>query len=199
MQVDPYIFAAKFPERCRLDQCRSRCCRFGVWADLKEKDTILAHRELFVHLLRPEAKDPESWFGAIEPDEDCPTGQSIETMDIAGACAFFHPDHGCVLQKGAAEAGLHEWHLKPRFCILFPLVVSEGTLTIDEDMKTIWCMKKKNRTRPVTHAVRKEIRYLFGKEMERKLLDASSASGPVPPSREPNREEERLAAEAPSP
>jgi len=173
LQVDPYIHDAKFPERCRLDLCRSRCCRFGVWADLKEKEEILAHQDLFVELLRPEAKDPESWFGAIEPDPDCPTGLSVETMDIAGACAFFHPDHGCVLQKGAAGAGLHEWHLKPRFCILFPLVVSEGTLTVDEDMKTLWCMKKKNRTQPVTVSVRKEIRYLFGQEMEREFLNKS--------------------------
>lgn len=183
MQVDPYIFSAKFPERCRLDLCRSRCCRFGVWADLKEKDEILARRELFVHLLRPEAKDPDTWFGAIEPDKDCPTGMAVETMDIAGACAFFHPDHGCVLQKGAADAGLHEWHIKPRFCILFPLVVSEGELTIDEDMKSIWCMKKKNRTHPVALSVRKEICHLFGKELERKILEDSGCR-PAEPARE---------------
>lgn len=196
MQVDPYIFSAKFPERCRLDLCGSRCCRFGVWADLEEKEKILSHRELFVDLLRPEAKDPESWFGAVEPDGDCPTGLSVETMDIAGACAFFHPDHGCVLQKGAAEAGLHEWHLKPRFCILFPLVVSEGTLTVDEDMKTLWCMKKKNRTQPVVLSVRKEVRYLYGNEMERKFLDASDCR-PAETPRDKKRDEERRAASPP--
>ena len=177
IQVDPYVFSAKFPEQCRLDLCRSRCCRFGVWVDLKEKEEILARQELFSHLLRPEAKDPESWFGAVEPDADCPSGHAVETMDTAGACAFFHPDHGCVLQKGAAEAGLHEWEIKPRFCILFPLVVSEGTLTVDEDMKSLWCMKQKNRTHPVAHAVRKEVRYLFGKDAERKFLDASDPRG----------------------
>jgi len=183
LQVDPYVFSAKFPERCRLDLCRSRCCRFGVWADLKEKDEILAQRELFEHLLRPEAKDPDTWFGAVEPDKDCPTGMAVETMDIAGACAFFHPDHGCVLQKGAADAGLHEWHIKPRFCILFPLVVSEGELTIDEDMKSIWCMKQKNRTHPVALSVRKEIRHLFGTELERKILEDSGCR-PAEPARE---------------
>ena len=198
MQVDPYIFDAKFPERCRLDLCRSRCCRFGVWADLQEKEEILAHRDLFLHLLRPETKDPETWFGAVVPDDDCPTGLSVETMDIAGACAFFHPDHGCVLQKGAAEAGLHEWHLKPRFCILFPLVVSEGTLTVDEDMKTLWCMKKKNRTQPVTHSVRKEIRYLFGREKEREFLNESSFRLAEKPA-EKNRPEDRRTATPPPP
>ncbi len=197
MQVDPYIFSAKFPERCRLELCRSRCCRFGVWADLEEKERILAHRELFEHLLRPEAKDPERWFGSVEPDPDCPTGMSVETMDIAGACAFFHPDHGCVLQKGAVEAGLHEWRIKPRFCILFPLVVTEGILTIDEDMKSIWCMKKKNRTQPVALSVRKEIRHLFGQEMERKVLEASGCR-PADPVREAHRDAERPPAPPPA-
>lgn len=196
MQVDPYIFRAKFPEQCRLDLCRSRCCRFGVWIDLKEKEEILARRDLFAHLLRPEVKDPETWFGAVEPDPDCPTGLSVETMDIAGACAFFHPDHGCVLQKGASEAGLHEWDLKPRFCILFPLVVSEGTLTIDEDMKSLWCMKKNNRTQPVVRSVRKEVRYLFGQEMERKFLDAAERP-PAETPRDRKQEEGRPAAPSP--
>lgn len=181
MQVDPYIFDAKFPERCRLDLCRSRCCRFGVWVDAEERKTILDHREIFVEYLRPEAKDSEAWFGRTERDPDCPSGWAVETQDIAGACAFFHPDHGCVLQKGAAAAGLHEWRLKPRFCIMFPLVVSQGTLTVDEDMKSLWCMKERNRTHPIAHSVRKELRYLFGKDAEREFLAACRAEPPDRP------------------
>ncbi|GAB4369042.1 MAG: hypothetical protein Kow00128_14890 [Deltaproteobacteria bacterium] len=196
LQIDPYLYTAKFPERCRIDLCRSRCCRFGVWVDRKEKDRILENRHLFEHLLRPEAKDPERWFGSTEPDADCPTGMAVETMDIAGACAFFHPDHGCVLQKGAVDAGLHEWRIKPRFCILFPLVVSEGELTIDEDMKSIWCMKKRNRTHPVALSVRKEIRYLFGAEVERKILEASGCR-PADRPREPQRDGEPRPAPPP--
>lgn len=170
MKVDPHLFTAKFPERCRLDLCRSRCCRFGVWVDVEEKETILANRELFVPYLRPEARDPESWFGATVKDGDCPSGLAVETQDIAGACAFYHPGHGCVLQKGAAAAGLHEWVIKPRFCIMFPLVVSEGELTVDEDMKSLWCMKKKNRTLPILDAVRREVEYLFDEEERRRLV-----------------------------
>ncbi len=161
MKIDPLVFSAKFPERCRLDLCRSRCCRFGVWLDVAERETIVTNRDLFAPYLRPEAKDPENWFGRMVPDRDCPSGLAVETQEIAGACSFYNPDHGCVLQKGAAEAGLHEWAIKPRFCVMFPLVVSSGELTVDEDMRSLWCMKEKNRTRPILEAMRKELEFLF--------------------------------------
>jgi hypothetical protein len=169
LKIDTNVFSAKFPERCQLDLCRSRCCRFGVWVDIEEQKTIIANQELFVAYLRPEAKDQKTWFGKTEEDEDCPSGLAIETQDISGACSFFHPDHGCALQKGAVEAGLHEWIIKPRFCIMFPLVVSEGELTVDDDMKTLWCMKEKNRTRPILDAVKKEVEFLFDEKQRRRL------------------------------
>lgn len=169
MRIDPNLFSAKFPERCRLDLCRSRCCRFGVWVDSAEKELILANRDLFTPYLRPEARDQESWFGRTEKDRDCPTGLAVETQEISGACAFYHPHYGCVLQKGAVEAGLHEWALKPRFCIMFPLVVSDGELTVDDDMKSLWCMKEKNRIRPILDAVRKEVEFLFNEDQRRRL------------------------------
>jgi Protein of unknown function (DUF3109) len=169
MRIDPLVYQAKFPECCRLDQCRSRCCRFGVWADAEEKKTILENRGLFLPYVRPEAADPSLWFGGSEQDPDCPSGVAVETRVVGGACAFLHPDHGCALQKAAIDAGLHEWRFKPRFCVMFPLVLSEGTLTVDEDMKSLWCMKEKNRTHPITQAVRKEVRFLFGQEMARAL------------------------------
>ncbi len=169
MQIDPLLFRAKFPESCRLDQCRSRCCRFGVWADAGEKKIILENRTLFLPYVRPEAVEPSCWFGRAETDPDCPSGTAVETRVVAGACAFFHPGHGCALQKAAIEAGLHEWKFKPRFCIMFPLVLTEGQLTVDEEMKSLWCMKEQNRTHPIAQVVRKEVQYLFGTELAQTL------------------------------
>ncbi len=123
-------------------------------------------------------KDPSFWFGKTEEDQDCPSGLAVETMAAGGYCAFFNPAYGCALQKGAAEAGLHEWELKPRFCIMFPLVVSEGTLSVDEDMKTLWCMKEPNRTHPILASVKKEVRFLFGERTARELSRRLVASSP---------------------
>lgn len=175
MKIDPHIFSAKFPDRCRLDLCRSRCCRWGVWVDVEERNTILLHQDLFAPYLRPAAEDPETWFGKTETDRDCPSGLAVETQEVAGACAFYHHDHGCALQKGAAEAGLHEWSIKPRFCVMFPLVVSGGELTVDDDMKSLWCMKGKNRTRPILDAMRKEVEFLFDGEHVRRLYSEEEA------------------------
>ncbi len=169
MKIDPQIYSARFPERCRLDLCRSRCCRFGVWADKDEQKKIVAHRELFARFLREDTRDPSTWFGNAEPDADCPSGIAVETQAVGGYCAFFNPSCGCALQKGAVEAGLHEWELKPRFCVMFPLVVSEGTLCVDEDMKSLWCMKEPNRTHPILASVKKEVSFLFGERTAKEL------------------------------
>lgn len=174
MKIDPLVYRAKFPEGCRIDQCRSRCCRFGVWADAEERKAILSNRELFLPYVRSEAADPSTWFGRSESDPDCPSGTAVETRVIGGACAFLHPAHGCALQKAAIDAGFHRWRFKPRFCVLFPLVVSGGILTVDEEMKSLWCMREKNRTHPIVESVRAELRYLFGEETALALLSGRS-------------------------
>ncbi|MBP2675245.1 MAG: hypothetical protein H6Q84_2085 [Deltaproteobacteria bacterium] len=170
MRIDPIVFRAKFPKRCSLEQCKSRCCRGGVWADVEEREIILRNADLFIPYLRPEAKDPSSWFGETAEDRDCPSGMAVETNVSGDYCVFFHPDHGCSLQKAAADLGRHEWEFKPRFCIMFPLVVSEGVLTVDEDMDEVWCMQRENRTDPILSAVEKEVSHLFPEEVSRRLL-----------------------------
>jgi hypothetical protein len=73
--------------------------------------------------------------------------------------------------------GLHEWAIKPRFCVMFPLVVSGGELTVDDDMKSLWCMKERNRTRPILDALRKEVEFLFA---EGTLRRANDEEEPLP-------------------
>jgi len=180
MEIDPLVFHAKFPKSCRLDQCKSRCCKGGVWADIREKEIILKNADLFVPYMRPESKDPSSWFGEENEDPDCPSGIAVETNVAGDYCVFFHPDHGCSLQKAAVDLGWHEWEFKPRFCIMFPLVESEGVLTVDEDMDDVWCMKRENRTHPILPAVEKEVRHLFPEDVARKLLAGSYRCGTLP-------------------
>jgi hypothetical protein len=177
MMIDPIVFLAKFPHRCSLDKCKSRCCRGGVWADIEESDVILRNAELFLPYVRPEASDPSSWFGETTEDPDCPSGTAVETNVAGDYCVFFHPDHGCSLQKAAVDLGRHEWEFKPRFCIMFPLVVSEGVLTVDEDMDEVWCMERENRTHPIISAVEKEVNHLFPEDVARRLLEEGRRNG----------------------
>ncbi len=177
MKIDPHVFHAKFPDRCAPDRCKSRCCRHGVWADIGEREVILRHAELFLPYVRPEAGNPSLWFGETTEDPDCPSGTAVETNVIGDSCVFFHPDHGCSLQKAAIDRGRHEWEFKPRFCIMFPLVVSDGMLTVDEDMDEVWCMERENRTHPIVSAVEKEVNHLFPEDVARRLLGEERMGG----------------------
>ena len=170
MKIDPSVFQAKFPSRCSLEQCKSRCCKGGVWADVAEKDVILQHVDLLLPFMRPETRDPSCWFGGTMEEPECPSGIAIETNVVGDACVFLHPDHGCALQKAAVESGMSEWALKPRFCIMFPLVVEHGVLFVDEHLTDIWCMRSENRTHPILASVEREVRHLFPEAVVRDLL-----------------------------
>jgi hypothetical protein len=155
------IFERKFPDACDLEACQSGCCRHGAWIGLAERDRIQANAGRFRPHMRPEVADEAHWFGETRDDEDFPGGVAIETREIAGACVLFHPSHGCALQKAARDEGLHEWHYKPRYCVMFPLVVDRGMLRVDDSMKSLWCMQPHNGRRPILDAVEREVRHLF--------------------------------------
>ena len=170
MKINPLVFEAKFPKYCDLEKCGGRCCKGGVWADLREKEIILHNSEIFLPFMRPETQNPQEWFGEMAHDADCPSGIAAGTNVIGDWCVFSHPKYACALQTAAAKQGLHDWEFKPRFCTMFPLVVCENELTVDEDMDDVWCMQPENRTHPVLPALVREVNYLFPPEVVQKLL-----------------------------
>jgi hypothetical protein len=60
---------------------------------------------------------------------------------------------------------------------MFPLVVSEGVLTVDEEMDDVWCMARENRTQPILSSVEREVNFLFPEEVARKLLGENTRAG----------------------
>lgn len=170
LKIDPRVYLAKFPRSCDFGRCKSHCCRNGVCADRLERELILRNSDLFIPYLRQEAKDPASWFGEMEEDSDYPSGISVETGVAGGYCVFFHSAHGCCLQKAACEHGLHEWKFKPRYCVMFPLLVNRGVITVDEEKNDVWCLMPENRTHPILSALEKEVNFLFPREVALDLL-----------------------------
>jgi hypothetical protein len=59
-------------------------------------------------------------------------------------------------------------------------VVSDGVLTVDEDMDDVWCLKDENRTHPVLDAVGKEVDHLFPEEVTRKLHNGNGVRAKKP-------------------
>ena len=129
LYVDPKIFTFNFS--C---DCKGECCHYGVYTDLKEHDTILKIKDKLLQLFDDtQNKELDKWFEPPEEDEDFDSGVAVGTEVINGKCTFLDKDGLCTLQRLADLEGVHKWNYKPMYCILFPLTIYEGALTIDDE------------------------------------------------------------------
>ena len=160
--IDPQIFTFKFT--CK---CSGECCNYGVYTDLKEHDYILSIQDKILPLLDDtQSKDISKWFEAPEEDEDFESGVAVGTEIINGKCTFLDKEGLCTLQKLAMNEGEHMWKYKPIYCILFPLTIFEGALTIDDEhidrLKT--CNMNSVIETSIFDACKEELLHFFGRE-----------------------------------
>ncbi len=186
LAVDELIFTQGFVDYCNIDRCGGGCCHSGVYADLGEQAVILEHaNEIALAMDDTQDTNPETWFdGEIIDDADFPSGQAIGTQvherdgGISGfteGCVFLDKRHFCSIQVAAAKAGLHRWAWKPKYCILFPVTVVEGTITYDDSHSADlhYCGPKgtSNYVHSVYEAMREELQDFLGMEEFGKLND----------------------------
>ena len=167
--IDPKIFTFKF--NC---MCNGECCNYGVYTDLKEHDLIWTLKDkLLERFDETQTKDTDKWFEEPEEDEDFESGVAVGTEVVNGKCTFLDKNGLCSLQKLANEEGHHKWKYKPLYCILFPLTIYEGSLTIDDEhidrLKT--CNKNPVEPTSIFEACREELEYFFGKKDFAELED----------------------------
>ena len=167
--IDPKIFTYKFS--CK---CSGECCYYGVYTDLKEHDKILELKDKLLPLFDDSmSKDLSKWFEPPEDDEDFESGVAVGTEVINGKCTFLDKNGLCTLQRLANLDGVHKWKYKPLYCILFPLTIYEGALTIDDEhidrLKT--CNFEKNPSTSIYEACREELVYFLGEENFNELED----------------------------
>lgn len=160
IKIDPQIFTFKF--NCK---CGGECCHYGVYTDQKESELILGLKDKLLPLMdETQSKDTSTWFEEPEEDEDFDSGIAVGTEVINGKCNFLDKDGLCVLQKLAMNEGAYKWKYKPLYCILFPLVIYEGALTIDDEhidrLKT--CNKNPVEPTSIFEACREELIHYFG-------------------------------------
>jgi Fe-S-cluster containining protein len=163
LYIDPKIFTFKFS--C---DCSGECCNYGVYTDLKEHNTILSIKDKILSLFdESQTKDIGKWFEPPEEDEDFESGVAVGTEVNNGKCTFLDKNGLCVLQKLAMSEGEHKWKYKPIYCVLFPLTVYEGALTIDDEhidrLETCNLLSKKNQM-SIFEACTEELLYFFGQE-----------------------------------
>jgi Fe-S-cluster containining protein len=162
LKIDPQIFTFKFS--CR---CSGECCNYGVYTDLKEHQKIIEIKDKIFPLLdETQTHDIMHWFEAPEKDEDFESGVAVGTNLVNGKCSFLDKHGLCALQKLANLEGEHKWKYKPIYCILFPLTVYEGSLTIDDEhidrLKT--CNKNIQDETTIFEACKEELQYFFGEQ-----------------------------------
>lgn len=184
--VDELIFTQGFVEYCDISKCSGGCCHSGVYADLGERERILAHAEKIAAVMYPsQPKSPEAWFdGEVIDDTDFPSGKAEGTAThsrnggLSGfdeGCVFLDDRHFCSLQVAAADAGLHRWAWKPDYCILFPITVVEKVITYDdshsEDLHHCGPKGISGYVRSVFEAMTEELTYFLGAEEFQRLHD----------------------------
>ena len=160
--VDPVIFTYKF-----VCNCAGECCHYGVYTDYKEYQSILSLQDRVKELMDDtQTKDVSKWFEPPEEDDDFDSGIAVGTEIINSKCTFLDKDGLCSLQKLALKEGEHKWKYKPLYCILFPLTIYDGVLTVDTDHidRLPYCNVDPNTKLTMFEACEEELRHLFGQD-----------------------------------
>ncbi|MEW6508108.1 MAG: DUF3109 family protein [Bacteroidota bacterium] len=173
LYIDPQIFTAKFVKACDARNCCGECCYYGVYTDKKEYEKIISMKDRIIRAMDDsQIKDPSKWFEEPEVDPDFESGIAVGTEIYNGKCVFLDKQGYCTLQKMAVEEREFKWKYKPLYCILFPLVIFEGALTIDDEHieRMHYCSVKQNQKVSFFEHSRDEIRFLLGEKGFEELL-----------------------------
>lgn len=160
--IDPQIFTFKFT--CK---CGGECCNFGVYTDLNECKGIISIKDKIIPLMdETQTQDVDKWFEAPEEDEDFESGVAVGTEIVNGKCTFLDQNGLCTLQKLALLEGEHKWKYKPVYCILFPLTIYDGALTIDDEHidRLNTCNNNSMQEMTIFEACREELLHFLGNE-----------------------------------
>ncbi len=173
-KIDPIIFELRF-EKSSPDHCLGLCCKSGVWVSLNEKNTILDHKDLIKQFMdQTQTKDETIWFeNNITSDEDFPEGLCDSTNVFNDKCVFLNKEFKCVLQIAAVENGFDIFKFKPYFCITFPVVISQHTITYDDFLLDIapCCSAKKSNNPNFIECCKMELLHIIGKDGYIKLKE----------------------------
>lgn len=165
--IDPLLFTHTFVKACDVCICTGECCYFGVYTDKKEHDKILEIKDRIIKSMDDsQTTDVSKWFEAPEEDTDFESGIAVGTELYNGKCVFLDKQGFCTLQKIAMEDGIDRWKYKPLYCILFPVVIYEGAITVDTDHlgRMHYCNKESNHTSTVFDTCKNELKHLLGEE-----------------------------------
>jgi len=180
LKIDPIIFQRRMVKGCSSFKCDATCCKFGVWADMKERDRILEHKDLIIRYMEDhQPKDPGSWFDdTVEDDPDFPSAKAVGTQAHERGCVFLLKDGKCVLQVAATREGMDKYAIKPFYCVAYPVVVAQGELTLDDPShanRPECCSYVNEGEERGIEVFREEFKFVLGEQGLRELKDRCEA------------------------
>lgn len=154
-------------------RCTAVCCEGGVYADVVERDRILTHKDLIKkHMDETQTTDDSLWFEDHESDDsDFASGRCVGTTEINGKCAFLNKQGWCSMQVAAVAEGMDKWALKPLFCILYPIEISNRVVLFDDMLQSeeTCCTVTNEFDVPLFEACKEELIHLLGDDGYREL------------------------------
>jgi hypothetical protein len=148
--------------------CTAKCCTHGVWVDVRERDAILAEQELIKRFMDETQSSSEAeWFdNEVVDDPDFASGKAVGTRVINDKCAFLDKFGRCSIQVASVETGRHKWAVKPLYCILFPIEVSNNVVSFDPMLQDEekCCSISAHFDVPLFQACREELTHLLGED-----------------------------------
>ncbi|MCE1187722.1 MAG: DUF3109 family protein [Ignavibacteria bacterium] len=162
LRIDPAIFTFKFT--C---MCNGECCNYGVYTDKKEYEILWELRDEIKQFMDDsQPTDSSAWFEPEEADDDFPSGIAVGTEVFNGKCVFLDKEGLCSIQKMSMTKGEYKWKYKPLYCILFPLTIYDGALTIDYEHtdRLHHCNKNVPHTTTIFEYCNEELKHLLGAE-----------------------------------
>lgn len=178
LSINGYIFSHElfekgFPANGGPCTCSSVCCAEGVYADVADRDRILAHKEMVKKYMDDtQTRDEARWFEQQEiEDDDFPSGRCVGTEAVNGKCVFLDGFGRCSLQVAAVEEGMHKWAIKPFFCILYPIEVTRKVVSFDDMLQDeqSCCTVGHEFAMPLFEGCKEELTFLVGPEGFQKM------------------------------
>ncbi|MSP73473.1 MAG: DUF3109 family protein [Myxococcales bacterium] len=170
LSISDGLFGDTRGDRCLLSVCKAACCRNGIWVDAEHAATIRSRAAEIRPHLPTDRGGADSWFESDEfmDHADFPSGRGIPTVVVddpeepgRDACVFLRPDYLCALQ--CAGPGL-----KPFDCHTYPVLRSEGEVTLDHfspaELDGADCQRETATPRPVIEVFEGELRLCLGND-----------------------------------
>lgn len=169
------LFEKGFPSGGGPCTCSSVCCEGGVYVDIRERDAILAHKAMVKKYMdETQTTDDSVWFEEIEHDDaDFPSGKCVGTQEINNKCAFLDKSGRCSIQLACASEGMHKWALKPLFCILYPIEITDKVVSFDEMLQDeqSCCSVNQKFAVPLFEGCKEELVHFIGEDGFRAMED----------------------------